>query len=337
MKRRVLFVLGIVLSCLFLYLAFRRVSIEELRLALAETHWAWLVASVGAMLLDYCFMAVRWQLLLRPERRLPYPTVFAVLTIGFFANNVLPARAGEVLRAYALGRKEGMSKSFCLGSIVVERGLDLVVLLAFVFLGGLFIPLPGWAHGLSELAGVLLVLVVVVFAVVLAGEARVEGVLARLERAMPSRKSGFLVAKFRGFRSGISSVANWRLLPVLLALSACVWALNATSGLLALRSIGGGTSLLGMIFVIGAVNLGLIVPSSPGFVGTYQWLCIHAMAALGIAEPVALAFSLLFHASWYLPSTVIGFVAALRYNLLGSGRLSATQEAPEEAAEVPSL
>ncbi|NCQ30700.1 MAG: hypothetical protein GW802_25345, partial [Armatimonadetes bacterium] len=187
------------------------------------------------------------------------------------------------------------------------------------------------------LAGVLLVLVVVVFAVVLAGEARVEGVLARLERAMPSRKSGFLVAKFRGFRSGISSVANWRLLPVLLALSACVWALNATSGLLALRSIGGGTSLLGMIFVIGAVNLGLIVPSSPGFVGTYQWLCIHAMAALGIAEPVALAFSLLFHASWYLPSTVIGFVAALRYNLLGSGRLSATQEAPEEAAEVPSL
>ena len=326
MKRRAVFIVGVLLSCVFLYLAARRVSLEELRGAMGQARWSLLAAAIVVMLTDYAVMAVRWKLLLSREKRIPYSTVFAVLTIGFFANNVLPARAGEVLRAYAMGRQSGLSKAFCFGSIVIERVLDLTALLLFVFLGGMFIELPPTVQKVTTAAGVLLVGVVVVLAAVLVCGPQADRAFARLEGFVPGRRPGFLVEKFQSFRGGIGTVANWRLLPLLFALSCCVWALNSAAGWLALHSLNAEASVLGMMFVIGVVNLGIIVPSAPGFVGPYQFFCILALSALGVDEAIALAYSLLFHAAWYVPSTLLGFVNAMRYNMIGSRAL-------EDAAE----
>jgi len=125
--------IGIVVSVFFLWVAFRQVSdVGHLAEALGSANYLWLAPAVALYLLGLLVRSLRWHILLLPIARIPTASLFGILSIGFLVNNVLPARLGEIARAILVGRRHGISRSAALATIVVERIFDGVVMLLFL-------------------------------------------------------------------------------------------------------------------------------------------------------------------------------------------------------------
>ena len=128
------FWLGVLISIAFMYLALRGLRLEEVGGALQGANYWWLLPGVAVYFLGVWARAWRWHYLLRPLKAISTRTMFPIVCIGYMGNNIYPARAGEVLRAVVLKRKEDVPISASLATIIVERVFDGVVMLAFVFL-----------------------------------------------------------------------------------------------------------------------------------------------------------------------------------------------------------
>src|SRR5687767_1328911 len=128
------FWLGVLISIVFIWLALRGLRLEEFWNSVKQANYIWVIPGIGVYFVGVWVRAWRWHFLLGPIKKIPTSTMFPITTIGYMGNNIYPARAGEVLRAVLLKRKEGVSISASLATIIVERIFDGVVMLAFVFL-----------------------------------------------------------------------------------------------------------------------------------------------------------------------------------------------------------
>lgn len=124
--------LGIGISVLFLFLAFRKVNLHELKKALESANYIYLIPAILLTILSLWIRAFRWQYILQPVREIRVSSLFSATMIGFMANNLLPVRLGEFVRAYTIGEKERISKSSSLATIVVERIFDGITILSFL-------------------------------------------------------------------------------------------------------------------------------------------------------------------------------------------------------------
>src|SRR5574342_559594 len=132
--------LGVAVSVVLLWVATRGVHLEDVLQQLRQVRPAWLVPVLVSIFLRFWLTAVRWQLLLRPVKRVGVHRLFAITMIGFMANNVLPARLGEFVRAYALGRKEDVAMSSTFATIVVERLFDGISVLLLMIISLATLP-----------------------------------------------------------------------------------------------------------------------------------------------------------------------------------------------------
>ncbi len=135
---------GLLISVVFLYLAFRKIDYQELWATLVTVRYWWLLPGLAIYFVGVFVRTWRWQLLLNPLKKAPFKTLFPIINIGYMGNNVFPLRMGEVLRAVVLKRRESVSISGSLATIVVERIFDAVVVMGFVLLNlGELTSLPG--------------------------------------------------------------------------------------------------------------------------------------------------------------------------------------------------
>src|SRR5512135_1396511 len=128
------FWLGVLISVVFIWLALRGLRLDQFWGAVQSANYWWLIPGVAVYFVAVWARAWRWHYLLRPIKNIPTKTVFPITTIGYMGNNIYPARAGEVLRAVILKRREGVSVSASLATVIVERIFDGVVMLGFVFI-----------------------------------------------------------------------------------------------------------------------------------------------------------------------------------------------------------
>jgi uncharacterized membrane protein YbhN (UPF0104 family) len=301
---------GFFFSFLFLWLALRKVDLHEVARALRSVNPTELLLALLTVGVFVTLVIVRWRYLLGQKEPVPFGPVFSAVMVGYFGNNVLPARAGELLRAHVLGRRTGLSRTFTFATIVVERLFDVATMLLFLLAVMFFFPLPAWTRQITLGACVLL------------GGERLT--LLRL----PSLRRLFapLSARVAPFRDGLQTVGSRRRLAVVALLSVLIWLTSTLMLWLTLRSFGIRIPLYGVFFTFAVINLGLIIPSAPGFIGTYQVLCIGALGFFHVPESTAFAFSLVQHALWYVPMTLVGFVFFGRESLR-LHHLSALQEA----------
>src|SRR5260221_13032427 len=124
---------GVLISVLFIWLAVRGLKLNEFWGAVKQANYWWLIPGIGVYFVRVWVRAWRWHYLLKPIKEIPTRNMFPITTIGYMGNNIYPARAGEVLRAVILKRKEGVSVSASLATIIVERIFDGVVMLSFIF------------------------------------------------------------------------------------------------------------------------------------------------------------------------------------------------------------
>ncbi len=264
---------------------------------------------------QYPLRAIRWKFLLLPNKNIKFHSLFSATMIGFMANNLLPARLGEFVRAYIISRKEGVSGSSTMATIVVERlfdGLTLLTILLAVFYTYKF---PGWVVVVGWY-GTLIFFVLCVFVVsMMLWPNRFASMLSNITRLFSSRLKERTEALILRFISGLDMLRHRRLILIVIAISFAHWLILGWSMAIALTSFGIEVPGSGPYFVLSIVALGLALPSSPAFVGTFQWLTERALAVYGVSKSLSLSFSSVFHLITFAPVTIVGLAYFLKEHL----------------------
>ena len=274
--------------------------------ALAAAHWALFVPVPLVMIANFMLRAARWQALFPDDLRPRFGGSFVALMAGYLFNNVLPARAGELVRVHMIGRREQLPRSTALGTVVLERTLDLLVLLALFAFVLLNQPLPGWtAHAGRMVAVLALGALGVILFLGWQGERLVESIVPRLG-FLPAAVTRRLDASGRAFIGGVSAVLRASHLARFAAFTILIWSLEVATVWLIARAFALALGPLDVLFVMLAITLGTMVPASPGYVGTFEFFGLSALQLIGISGAAALGFVVTLHAAVLLGSSLIG-------------------------------
>jgi uncharacterized protein (TIRG00374 family) len=272
---------------------------------LTRTHWGYLGLSAALALFAVWIRAIRWGYLFPPGDR--PSNLFSATMIGYMANNVLPLRAGELVRAYVVAQRGAQSVWTSLATLVVERLLDALSLV--VVLGGLILAIPvprelQWA-GLGFLAVDLAAMGTL--AALAAAPARGHRFIGWLARRWP-RIEQRLTHVFETFLRGLAGVRTPRHAPPIFVLSVFLWVVYALTVWTGLRAAHLYLPLSAAWAVLAFVGLGVSLPSAPGFVGVFQAAVVLALALFQVPREEGLSFSLVFHASQLVPITLAGWI-----------------------------
>jgi uncharacterized protein (TIRG00374 family) len=218
-------------------------------------------------------------------------------------NNVLPARAGDLLRARWLGRRAALPAGRALATVVLDRTCDLLVLFAILLVTLPEVAGSGWSRRIA--LGTLVLLLTLAVLLVFARAYTRKHTRARLASRSLARRI------LRDIADGLAEPMGRRRLAAAIALSGIAWAAFACAALGVARSVGVHLDVVDALFATAVINLGVAIPSSPGFVGTYQWLGVAALSHAGVDRSSALAFAILLQAIWFVPTTLLGGVVLM--------------------------
>lgn len=304
--------MGLLVTLVFLALVLRSVDLAEVWLALQGADYVYVAPAFLCTLAGYLVRTKRWQIILAPSKRIPFNSAFGVLMIGFAANNVLPARIGELVRAYALSRREGLSKTLSLSTIMVERVLDGVTIMGFLAVLSLVYPLPGWGMIVARTGALIFGVAGLGVILLLVQESLALRLLALLLRPLPARL-GARVQRLAGFFiSGLHALRSGRSLLAIVALSLLVWSLEATAYLMLIYGfhlpIDDTHRVYAAVFLLTVINLGNIVPASPGYVGSFEGFTVLALTTFSqaVSSDMALALAAVSHTYQWLLVTLVG-------------------------------
>ncbi len=326
------FWLGVLISALFMYWAFSKLEWGSFVDAVAAANYWWLLPGVAVYFVAVWIRAWRWHYLLAPIKKVPTKAMFPITTIGYMGNNIYPARAGEVLRAVILKRKEGISVSASLATIIVERIFDGVVMLAFVFVNlgelaklansdsGFFgniqsLALWGTAAFVGALAVFLLAAMFPQVTAKIGTWAIVKFLPARLEEKTLDIMNKFL--------DGLASLRSPFNVLMVFFTSTIIWLLETVKYWFVMHAFGFTVSFFVLMLMNGIVNLATTIPSAPGYVGTFDLPGIAVLSAYGVNPEVAGAYTLVLHVALWLPITLLGAYYLAREGIKWSDDLRA--------------
>ena len=259
--------------------------------------------------------SLRWHYLLRGLTNLSTATLYPIVIIGYMANNLLPLRSGELVRAYVLGERHKVSKMSTLGTIAVERVFDGIVLVGFLVVAGAILGLSGELTILAVAMAVAFAVLLAVFVYVASSPERAGRWTERLVAILPRR----LREPGRGFAdsflSGLQSLRSPYLMGLVLATSLGAWLLEATMYYMVGLSFGIGEGFAAYLMVAAAANLAITLPSTSGGIGPFELLTKETLIFLGVGSTAAVAYAIALHALLLLPVVVVGLVFLWATNL----------------------
>ncbi len=308
------FWLGVAISAVFIWLALRGLHLADFWETIKAADYIWLLPGVAVYFVGVWVRAWRWHYLLGPVKKIPTKTMFPVTTIGYMGNNIYPARAGEVLRAVVLKRRESVPVSASLATIIVERIFDGVVMLAFVFVNlpelarltsasgfvGNIQQVALWGTGafLGALGAFLLA-------------AMFPQVTARLgqwgiDRLLPERLREKVSGIMHKFLDGLAALRSPFNVLMVFITSVLIWLLETGKYWFVMHAFDFDVTFFALMLMNGIVNLATTIPSAPGYIGTFDAPGIAVLAAYGVDQATAAGYTLVLHVALWLPITLLG-------------------------------
>ena len=324
LRRHLVVVVGLLISAAALWYVLQIIDVEEAVDVIAGANPAWLLAIVGVVAVQAILRAWRWSILI-PARddgsRASALRLLPPMLVGYLGNAVLPARLGEPMRAVIASRREGIGTTEALGSVLVERLVDIAVLAMVGFAAALIVGGPAWTIqllGLAAAVGVAGMIVLLTFG--LQPLLRLADRIGLLKR--PNVRD--ITARFVATLGGQS---RRRALLAAAAISVAAWILDAGSFWLAALAVGVDLPYLAAAVVTGVAVLGTAVPSAPGYVGTFELAAAGTAGALGVPGAQALALAVVVHVMTLVPLALGGAIslAAMGADL---GEVAHAAEAP---------
>jgi uncharacterized protein (TIRG00374 family) len=297
--------LGLVVSAICIVALLTQVDLERTWTTLTQAQPLWLLLTVGVLVLNMVSKAIVWRLLYYPVTGLHLRNLFSTLYIGYLVSTVTPMRLGEVARAYLVTKTEPVTFSQSVGTVLVEKVLDLLTVLAFLAALSLLVPLPelavpGWvlaAFGLVGLVGLL--------GLAYLPRGPLLRALTAMQRRLPLVRRLDLAALVGPFLDALAVLRYREVVAALTFWQVVVWLESALGNYLVMVALGLPAPFAAAVFVTIVTSLGMIVPSAPGYVGVFHYLSVVAVTAFGVDASQAMSYALVSHAVTY-GSFVVG-------------------------------
>ncbi|RMD98596.1 MAG: UPF0104 family protein [Calditrichaeota bacterium] len=328
------FIIGIIISAIFLYLAFRNVDLDGMVSALQKANYWWLLPGIVFMFISLVIRAYRWHYFVKPIRDVKFKDLFSAMMIGYMANNVFPLRLGEVMRALAIGRSAKISRASAFATIIVERIIDILSLLIILGFTVFFHKFPPEI----ENAGLIIffsAVTLVVFIVFLMEKTETTlRVVAWFISPLPLKAKKFVHKLLRSFLAGFEVFRHTHHYLAIILQSLALWILYA--GIIFVTffafniHLENDTIFIASLVILVMISIGIMIPSSPGFVGTYHYLAMQGLGLFGVSQTDALSFAIILHISNYIPMTLVGMYYFWKENLHFQDALQEKEEVEED-------
>jgi len=306
---KIRFFIGIMVSLLFLYLALENVDIRVVAASFRNIDFRYLALCIVCQFASLFCRSYLWKNILSFEKDVRYRHSFEALLIGYMGNNVLPFRMGEAMRAYAMGKKEGISRTLSFASIILERLIDLFTLLLFFLTLVLLMKLEEWIILSGIVVFAFLILAILFLYAVASDFLSLPSALYKIAiRYIPEQLTGTVERIAGSFVKGIKLIRNLQQALWLVFLALMAWILWTAILYFGLKAFHLNLPITATLLLSVVVNIGVMVPSSPGFIGVFQYLCIISLSVFSVSKEVALSFSFLVHSIQYIPTTLLGWL-----------------------------
>ena len=309
------FWIGICFSIIFLYLTFRKINFQEVKQAFILADFLWLFPAAISYLFVYVLRSIRWKYIFSPLKKTHFSSLFSSLIIGFMANNLLPVRMGEFIRAYLIGKKEHISKSTSFATLVVERIFDGITILFLLTVISLFFPFPAWVKKTGIIFFAFLSILIIFLYSLLRWEQPTTKIFQKIIFFLPPSLKEKITVLLSSFVCGLKVLHHKKELFLVCFFSFMIWFAEATTFYLVACAFHLSISFFGAIFIMGLICLGLIIPSSPGFIGVYEYFSITALQLLSVPKSQAIPYTVVIHGLQFSLIMCLGFFFLWKENL----------------------
>jgi uncharacterized protein (TIRG00374 family) len=333
---------GLAISAFFLYLVLRKIDYPQLWLVLIEANYWWLIPGVAVYFVALWVRSWRWHYLLRPLKPISTQSLFPITTMGYAANNIFPARAGEVLRAVVLKRHESVPIPASLATIIIERIFDGIVMLAFVFvnlaglsnLAGVSIKVLGVNIGIREIAiwgsvAFFGAMIIFLFAAMFPDPTD-RLVTWLVGHFVPVRIRENTLGVIRRFLEGLKFLRSPLDVLMVFFTSVLIWLLETVKYWFVMHAFSFSISFFALMLMNGVVNLATTIPSAPGYLGTFDLPGIAVLQAYNIPREIAASYTFVLHFALWFPVTALGVYYMVREGISWSEAVRAKDEPVQE-------
>jgi glycosyltransferase 2 family protein len=295
------------LAGVLLYLTLRGLDWAAFWLALKNGHYAFLFLTIPIASLSYFIRALRWSVLVRSEGDVPVLSVFWANMVGYMGNAYLPARAGELMRSAFLGQKKGLGTTFVLATALSERILDAVTL---VLIGSASLLSQGQLPpALTGAVRLMAVAACIGLTIIIAAPFQERLILRAFGRLpLPTVVSQRIAPQIGRFLVGMRSLQNVRRMLAFVLLSGVIWLMDAIGASVAARIIAQSLAMGQALILLAAMGLSSAIPSTPGYVGVYQFVAVTVLVPFGFSRTDALAYILILQVMNYAVVTFWGLL-----------------------------
>jgi hypothetical protein len=332
-------VISLLVSLVTLALAFRNVSVKQIGIVLRETQWIYALMALVSVGVNTVGKIFRWQIMLgSPGKMVPLGVLSQGLLAGQMLNVVFPARVGDIYRAVVIGGL-GPGRAFVLGTVVLEKIIDILMYIFLFVLLLLLIPLPEWiGFSVYTFAGISLLLAIAAFALAYERN-RLERLVSWIIPRLPARIRDYTSSRLRSALSSLDILQNKNDLVKIAIWTAIIWTTAIVNNQLILLAVGITLPWTASLLVLVALQAGISLPSVPGRIGVFEYICVLALAAYGVSRAEALTYGILLHAIVLLPTTLLGLIS---FWMLGigirenpDGLANTSEPVPQEGGNLP--
>lgn len=329
------FWVGVLISLGFLYVVLKDLELGAFVETIKNANYFWLIPGVAVYFVGVWARAWRWHYLLRPLKSIPTRTMFPIVTIGYMGNNIYPARAGEVLRAVILKRREGVAVSASLATVIVERIFDGVVMLGFVFINlGELSRLTGGSGVMGNVSiqniaiwgSVAFFGALAIFLLAAMFPTRTISVVEWFTRLLPERFRQPVIQVSHRFLDGLASLRSPADVLMVFVTSVVIWLLETGKYWFVMHAFPFEVGFFTLMLMNGVVNLATTIPSAPGYIGTFDAPGIAVLEAYGVGKALATGYTLVLHVALWLPITLLGAYYLAREGIRWSADLEKVRE-----------
>lgn len=315
-KKPFKFIIGLVLTVLAIWLSFRNLDWHDLSRTFSQVNIYWVAAAVINVLVTVYILGWRWQMLLRSKGPVTLADMFRFNIISQYMNIIIPARFGELLKAWLVSRKYAISGSYALGTVVIEKIIETFIVVILGLLAPLFFTFKNQLElkGQTLAVGVFILLVPVVILMIWKRE-MVRQWLKRLARIFPGKlRQRVLNFLDRGMEA-FGLLKDIRLTLRVVLVTFLVLLSQVITIMFLFEAFALNLFFMEALVLQLIVLVGMSIPSVPGKIGIFEYTVILALSMFGVDEGTALSFGLMLHVGAYLPKIILGFIFMANLNI----------------------
>jgi uncharacterized protein (TIRG00374 family) len=315
MKKKIGILLSFFISIIFLVLALKKVDAKGIGESLRNADLFYFFLTILITFIAFFLRAVRWKVLLSPLKAFPLSLIFKATMIGFMCNYTLPARVGEVVRAYLIGTRGNISKSAAFATIIVERVMDLFTLSFFATIILIFFPLPLYLKRIGLTVFILNVLIFVFLVIIHKKSISFIRIIEKPLTIFGDGAKKKIKILLSAFIEGLEILGDPSSFLTAAGISFGIWVITGLLFYVLFFSLSIRLPLYAAFLDMVILTFGIMIPSTAGFIGTFQFFVKEGLMIFNIDPNVALGYSILLYATQFLLVVGVGLISLWLWGL----------------------